>query len=129
MGEIMKKVILVLLAMVFITNTACALTLQWDKHTNASVQGYLLQWEETDNPSELFSINIIGIENVQQEIADNLFEPIVNYSIWVIAYNNFGESEKSNVLLFIRSGYSPPADNLPTVTYTIPDAVINFINQ
>ena len=129
MGEIMKKVMLVLLAMVFITNTACALTLQWDKHTNASVQGYLLQWEETDNPSELFSINIIGIENVQQEIADNLFEPIVNYSIWVRAYNDFGESAKSNVLLFIRSGYSPPADNLPTVTYTIPDAVINFINQ
>lgn len=125
----MKKLILVL-AIVFLTaSTACAITLTWDQHTDTSVQGYLLQWEETDNPPETFSIKIVGIENVQQEIADNLFKPNINYSIWVLAYNGIGESGKSNVLQFIRNAYTPPEDNVPTETYEAPGSVVNFINQ
>ena len=128
-GITMKRIILVVLAIVFMTNTACALMLGWDRHTQ-EVQGYLLQWEQTNSPPETFSINVPGIDNVQQEIADNLFEPGVEYSIWVRAYyESIGESIKSNVLQFIRSAYTPPADNVPTDTYDAPGAVINFINQ
>ena len=124
----MKKLILVL-AIVLIANIACAVTLQWDQHTDSSVQGYLLQWEEKDNPPETFSIKIVGIENVQKEITDNLFKLNINYNIWVRAYNAYGGSEKSNVLLFIRTAYAPPEDNIPTETYDVPGAVVNFINQ
>ena len=125
----MKKIILVVLAIVFMTNTACALMLGWDQHTDTAVQGYLLQWEETDSPPATFSINVSGIDNVQQEIADNLFKTDTNYSIWVRAYNSIGESIKSNMLQFVRSAYTPPTDNVPTDTYDVPGAVINFINQ
>ena len=123
------KTLFTVLAIILFASTACAITLGWDQHTDTSVQGYLLQWEETDNPPDTFSIKIVGVENVQQEIADNLFKLNTNYNIWVRAYNAYGGSEKSNVLLFIRSAYAPPADNIPTETYDVPGAVINFINQ
>ena len=124
----MKRIILAVLIIVFSASVACSVTLTWDPNTD-STQGYLLQWEETDNPPDTFSINVVGIDNVQQEIADNLFKTNINYSIWVLAYNGAGESGRSNVLQFIRNAYSPPADNVPTETYDAPGAVINFINQ
>ena len=124
----MKRLILVL-AMVFIANTACAVTLMWDQHTDTSVQGYVLQWEETANPPDTFSIRVPGIETVTQAIADNLFKTNVEYRIWLHAYNGVGESLPSDVLTFVRVVYVPPEDNLPTETYDVPGAVINFINQ
>lgn len=124
----MKRMILVLI-MVFMTNTACALMLGWDQHTDTAVQGYLLQWEETNSPPETFSINVGDIGIVQMEIADNFFKPDIEYSIWVRAYNGIGDSVKSNIIQFIRSTYLPPADNIPAETYDAPNAVINFTNQ
>ena len=124
----MKKLFLIL-AMVLMASTALAARFQWDQHTNTSVRGYLLQWSETTDPPEVFSINVPGITTTQAEIADNLFKLDVQYDVWLKAYNFVGASNNSNIVQLIKQGYTPPADNLPTEIFDAPGAVINFINQ
>jgi hypothetical protein len=101
----------------------------WDQHTDTSVQGYLLQWAETTNSPEVFSMNVTGITSTQKEIPDNYFKLDTQYDIWVKAYNTVDASGKSNIVNVTRTAYQPTPDNIPTVTYDVPGAVMNFTNQ
>jgi len=126
----MKKITIPLaIILILLCSPAFAITLAWDEHTDTSVQGYLFQWAETTNPPEVFSINVPGVTTTQQEIADNLLKLDVQYDFWVRAYNTAGESGKSNVVNATRTAYVPTPDNIPTVTYDAPNAVVNFTNQ
>jgi hypothetical protein len=126
----MKRNTLVLaIILLFLCSPAFATTLAWDEHTDTSVTGYLLQWAETSNPPEIFSMNVPGITTTQKDIPDNYFKLDVQYDVWVKAYNTAGESGKSNVVNATRTAYTPTPDNIPTVTYDAPGAVINFTNQ
>jgi hypothetical protein len=89
----------------------------------------LLQWAETTNPPEIFSMDVPGITSTQKEIPDNYFKLNIQYDIWVKAYNTVDASGKSNTVNVTRQLYVPPADNIPTQTYDAPGAVMNFTNQ
>ena len=121
-----KNAILLAIILILLCSPAFATTLAWDQHTDTSVTGYLLQWAESSNPPESFSMNVPGLTSTQKEIPDNLFKLDVQYDIWVRAYNTAGESGKSEIVNVTRTVYTPPADNLPTVTYDAPGAVMNF---
>ena len=126
----MKRITIPLaIILILICSPAFAATLAWDQHTDTSVTGYLLQWAETTNPPEVFSMNVPGLTTTQKDIPDNLFKLDVQYDIWVKAYNTADESGKSNVVNVTRTAYVPTPDNIPTVTYDAPNAVMNFTNQ
>jgi hypothetical protein len=125
----MKKTVILSVIFLLLCSPVFATTFAWDQHTDNSVIGYLLQWSETNNPPEIFSMNVPGITSTQKEISDNLFKLDTQYDIWVKAYNTAGESGKSNTVNATRTAYTPPADNMPTQTYDAPGAVMNFTNQ
>ena len=106
----MKKGSMILAIVLLLCSPVFGATLAWDQHTDASVTGYLLQWAESSNPPEIFSINVPGITSTQQDIADNYFKLDVQYDIWVRAYNTVGESGQSNIVNVTRTAYTPLAD-------------------
>lgn len=125
----MKKCSMILAIVLLLCSPVFATMFAWDQHTDTSVTGYLLQWAETSSPPEIFSMNVPGIATTTKEIPDNYFKLDVQYDIWVKAYNTVDESGKSNIVNATRTGYTPPADNIPSITYDAPGAVMNFTNQ
>ena len=122
----MKKISMVMIIFLLLCSPVLATILAWDQHTDTSVTGYLLQWAETSNPPDTFSMNVPGITSTQKEIPDNLFKLDIQYDIWVRAYNTAGESGKSEIVNVTRTVYVPTPDNIPTQTYDAPGAVMNF---
>jgi len=125
----MKKIPIILAIILLLASPAFPTTFAWDQHTDTSVTGYLFQWAETNSPPETFSVNVPGVTTTQYTVPDNLFKLDTQYDIWVRAYNVAGESDQSNIVNVTRTAYVPPADNMPTITYDAPGAVMNFTNQ
>ena len=96
---------------------ASALTVAWDEHTDTNVLGYTLYWQEQGTTEE-FRADIPD-RTITQYIIENKFLKFdKTYDIWATAYNDRENSDNSEVITAVRSlTFSPPASNLPTVTY------------
>jgi len=118
----MKK-LLITLAIIACTFTAQAadVTFTWD-HDGQNVAGFTLYFWQTNQPTTVYNKTInVGTERTMA-MAEQYFAQGVEYSFEMTAYNSYGESERSNRLLWTRDGtpYSPPADTLPSVMYIRP---------
>ena len=114
----MKKIIVGLFCILFIFAgnifAQNSITLVWDVVGNSD--GYILYWHESgDSPDIVYNQSV---DTNSKTLAVNLFKPGIEYTFYVSAYNEIGESDYSNTASrIVREGepYTPPADNLPIV--------------
>ena len=114
----MKKIISYLIIILFsLPMPAYSLTVAWDQHTDASVLGYTLYWQEQGTTEE-FRVDLPGISTTEYIIEDKFLKIDKTYDIWATAYSNQANSDKSEAITAIRRyAFSPPASNLPVITY------------
>jgi len=119
----MKKILLTLFILIFMilfSVSANALTLAWDHDTPADVVGYVLYYRATNGSLGPFNLTINGGDNMTIEIPTIEFKPNVEYTFTVTAFNDSGESEHSEPLMWTRHGWGPPSDNVSSETYVKP---------
>jgi len=121
----MKKLLLVL-AIVLITSIVNAASLVWDASTG-NVNGYVVYYtltENVDDPQEAWNSKKIEqgvmVENIRATLNLNAGS---EYFFYVTAYNDAGQSGKSNTVTYVVPKYIPPEDSVLEQTIVIPGVV------
>lgn len=113
----MKKTTLNLLLLFAIGSAAGAhrawgVTLAWDANTD-NATGYIVYYQHADDP--IYSEVVQGRENTTLAISNGKFQPGLEYSFWVTAYNSAGESEPSNTVTWTAPEYIPENNPAPII--------------
>jgi hypothetical protein len=99
--------------------TAFEADLQWDHPADWDIiTGYTVYFTDgTDNYNKTVlkgDLTTDGVAVTYPAMEDKLnIHYDVEYSIYITAYNDDGESGPSNAVIYTRSGYVPPQDVLP----------------
>ena len=128
----MKK-IMILVAMLFLCATlAIAADLKWDDPGEQweIISGYVVYY--TDG-TEQFNKQIFKADVVRADgtVTYTNFEPQLNlaygveYTFYITAFNDAGESEPSNSVTYLREGFVPPTDVLPAAV-SLPQSPVNL---
>jgi len=118
----MKKLLFALAIIAFaLTAQAADVTFTWD-HDGQNVDGFTLYFWQTNQPTTVYNKTVSDGAARSMLIAEYYFAQGIEYSFEMTAYNTYGESDRSNRLLWTRDGtpFSPPADSLPSVMYIRP---------
>ena len=119
----MKKLLLILTILLF-TVPAFGVTLAWDANTDTAI-GYIVYYQETGSDIIYHeTVTPPGIETVQFTIDDSKFNPGMENSFWLTAYNNSAESGSSNIVKWTAPDapvFVPTDDPAPVI--------INILNN
>jgi hypothetical protein len=113
------KTCLKLLSLIFLvlfTSNAWAVDLAWDHDNPAIVTGYTLYYAPTDAVPEIDGGHIFNINDGMVMLAtlpEEHFKPGLEYTIYATAYNISGESDASESITYMRTGYGPPPNKPP----------------
>ena len=117
-----------LMALLLVT-PAFGADLQWDDPGTewTSITGYTVYFSdgaENYNKTALIPELVRADGSVTYEDIDNKFNLhyAIEYSFYITAYNDSGESGPSNTVTYTREGYSPPLDHLPEVVVSSPQS-------
>jgi hypothetical protein len=125
----MKK--LIVIAILLIASQAMALTATWT-HDGLNTTGYTLWFWQTSTPTNVWNKSFPGSTVRSVAMSDDYFQPGVEYSFSVSAYNTVGESlHSAPAVKWTRSGtaFIPPADKVPSTMYMKPSGVDTLIIQ
>jgi hypothetical protein len=109
----MKKMILVVMFVLFLFSNTWAVDLAWNHDDPVNVDGYIIYYAPTDGSLGPFTISVSDGMVMTVTIPQEHFQPNLEYTIYATAYNLSGESTSSNSITYIRHGWGPPADLPP----------------
>lgn len=124
----MRKFLLAILAIILLPSLLLAADLKWDFPSDwTDITGYTVYF--TDG-TEGFNKSFTKSEAVQDGVTvtyhnaeDKLnLQFNIQYSLYLAAYNDAGESGFSNTITYTRSAYVPPLDHLPPVVVGSPQS-------
>ena len=125
------KAILLAFILLLATSVGHAADLVWDYPADWNdLSGYVVYFNEvgdTDTPyNKTLTKNDVtqdGTDVTYADIDDKLnLQFNQPYNFYITAYNASGESGPSNSVSYERSGYDPPADNLPAPVVSSPSS-------
>ena len=125
----MKK--LLAIAILLAASQAMALTASW-QHDGINTVGYTLWFWQTATPATVYNKTVTGSTIRNMSMSDDYFQPGVEYSFNMSAYNALGESARSTPnVKWTRNlpPYTAPADKVPSVLYMRPSGVDTVIIQ
>jgi hypothetical protein len=121
----MKKFLLSLIFVLISVVSVYAVDLAWD-HDGVDVDGYVLYYEAVDGSLGPFNYTVVGGANTTATIPTVEFQPNVEYTFAVTAFNDSGESDLSLPVLWTRNGWGPPSDNRSSEVYVKPGSPNNL---
>lgn len=109
----MKRLILVLLAVLFLAGTASAVKVSW-KHSGQNTTGFTIYFWQTNIPNTVYNASV-DVSKRELTIDDNRFIPGTHYSFMGRAFNATATSADSETVGYLFEGepYDPPDDSLP----------------
>ena len=116
----MKKLLGLLGIVLLLACPAWAMDLEWDYPSDwGNIVGYTWYFTDgTNNYNKTFfkaDVTEDGMTVTYQNAEEKLnLQFFTEYSIYLVAYNDEGESDPSNTVTYTRSGYVPPPDVLPS---------------
>ena len=117
----MKKLLIALAIIAFaFTAQAADLQVTWDHSGGAD--GFVLYFWQTSIPGNVYNKTVPGGTVRELLLPDQYFALGVEYSFEMVAYNSYGESDRSNRLAWTRPGtpYVVPGDVMPSTIYIKP---------
>ncbi len=129
MNTMKSLIVILMLTAVGFISTATAVTLQWDRHADDSVTGFVVNFEAVDGTDGPFVGRVEGRDATRFSVDDTRFRPGVEYRFTVSAYNANGISDPSNPVTGTPNpaDYTPPAEALPTTIYMPPGVPVNIV--
>ena len=91
-----------------------AVTFAWDANTDNPV-GYIVYFNEKGDTDTPFNTGPIIHPTIEVTVENLHITPGVVYEAWATAYNDRGESDKSNIVEFSIDPFTPPVENLPVI--------------
>ena len=125
------KRLAIIFAILLFSSSAMALTATWT-HDGLNTLGYTLWFFKTSEPNNVYNKSFPGSTVRSVSMSDDYFQPGVEYSFSVSAYNAVGESAHSApAVKWTRAGtaYTPPTDKVPSTMYMQPSGVDTLIIQ
>ena len=122
----MKKnilMILTIIAFLLLNNLAFSNSLVWNPPTGETPKGYIIYYAATDNSTIEFSKNVGNV--TEYPLIDLNIDPGVEYMFTVTAYNDAGQSDRSNAVSYVRAKFIP-VDNPKMTIITKPQAPISL---
>ena len=117
----MKKLLLVLLAILFFAVPAWGVTLAWDANTDSAI-GYIIYYQETGSDTIYHEIiTPAGRETTRYTIDDRKLNPGKENSFWLTAFNDMAESGSSNIVTWTAPTFIT-TDNPAPVIINVPGA-------
>ena len=123
MKRISAFIVMAVFLLAFVKFTFAASVAEWD-YVDQGQTGFTLYFWETANPNIVFTKNVPDPAARQMDIPD--IKAGISYSFELTAYNEEGESIRSNRVELTEPTYIPPVDNVPQPT-PIPSAPIQII--
>jgi len=118
---------------ILIPVAACALTFQWDAPVDESnIVGYTLYIENKTTNEKPDTISFLKTDITNHSYAVSIHNPIFvqgnNYNFWMTAYNNIGESARSNIVNWTADipKYVPPATTVELMEFNVPNPISVF---
>lgn len=125
----MKKIISILLFVLFLTVSASAVLVTWEPPTDpgsSPISGYTVYWGTETNKEE-FNQSVPATQT-SLIIDSNRFMKNITYYFCVRAWSVDGKSDPCEYSTWIHVPYQPPADNLsPINIYIPPGTPVNII--
>jgi len=121
----MKTVIFLIVGILLCASVAFSATLQWDKYDDqASIKGFVLYSQEKGTEDKR-SI-VLNDPALETYVLDpTRYVPGKTYEMWLTAYNDAGESEKSNVVEWTPPVFRP-VENPPDIVIHLPGPINNL---
>jgi len=130
MKRVFRLFILICLAALLLPALAFGASLQWDDPGAewTAIIGYTVYFSDgvEDFNKSVPTADLVRVEGISvtyPDIDDKLnLRQNTEYTFYITAYNETGESGPSNSVTYTREGYTPPPDHLPSPVASSPQS-------